>query len=141
MLLDKRIAATAAIAIATLTATPTAGSVSGTINLRAHVPVYCNVEFLPSLGDGSGGDGVINLGTSQEFCNAPRGYRVILEHPTNMPAAAVISDAIRIPLSESGETVVANSDHPGFQFRDLALDLGEDAGTINHLGLRIEVKY
>lgn len=141
MMLDKRVAATAAVVIGALALAPSAHSVSGTINLRAYVPVYCNVGLLPSLGFSSGESGVIHLGTSQELCNAPRGYRVILEHPVDMPEAAVISDAMRIPLSESGETVLVNSDHPGFQFRDLALDLGEDAGTINRLGLRIDVKY
>lgn len=140
MLLNKKIAVTAAVAIAALSATPSTGSVSRSVYLRAFVPVYCNVELQPSIGVAAD-QGVIDLGRSQEFCNAPRGYRIILQHPTDMPHAAIISDTVRIPLSESGETVLADSDHPGFQFRDLALDLGHEQASISRLGLRMEVKY
>lgn len=140
MLHRKRIAMTTAIAVAALAATPSSGSVSRTIYLRAFVPVYCNVELTPTIG-GLADNGIIDLGRSQEFCNAPRGYRIVLEHPTNLLQAAVISDAVRIPLSETGETILADSDQPGIHFRDLALDLGLEQGSISRLGLRMEVKY
>lgn len=140
MLRKNRIAGAAMLAVVALSSTPTVGSVSKTIYLRAHVPVYCNVELLPMLG-GPSNDGVVSLGMSQELCNSPRGYRVILQHPVNMPEAAVISDSDRIPLSATGETVLSDSDHAGFHFRQLALDLGDDPATINRLGLRMEVKY
>jgi len=128
----------AALAAAIMSATP-AGAASTTIRLAAFVPVYCNVELLPAVG--AAGDGLINLGTSRELCNAPHGYRIILEHPANLDGAAIISDANRIPLSESGETVLWNSDQPGLELRQLALDVGKDPAAINRLGLRIEVKY
>ena len=86
-------------------------------------------------------EGVVSLGMSQEICNAPRGYRVILQHPANMPGAAIISDHDRIPLSDSGETILSNSDHPGIRLRQLALDVGNDPAQLSHLGIRIEVKY
>lgn len=140
MLRSKRIAMTMAVAIAALAATPSSGSINRTIHLHAFVPVYCNVELTPSIGGGAE-NGIIDLGRSQEFCNAPRGYRIILEHPTDLPQAAVISDAVRIPLSETGETILADSDQPAIQFRDLALDLGHEHGSISRLGLRMEVKY
>lgn len=131
--------AMSALAVVTLSATP-ANSVPTTIHLRAHVPVYCNVELFPSLTPGEA-EGVINLGTSQELCNAPNGYRIILQHPEDLGDAAIVSDSQRIPLSQSGETVVWNSDQPGFEMRHLALDLGKQPKSINRLGLRIEVKY
>lgn len=140
MLRKKRIVTSAVVAVAALAATPSSGSINRTIYLHAFVPVYCNVELTPSLG-GEGGDGIIDLGQSQEFCNAPRGYRIILEHPTDLAQAAVISDAIRIPLSETGETILADSDQPGIQLRNLALDPGQGHGSISRLGLRMEVKY
>ena len=113
---------------------------STTIHLTGYVPVYCNVDLVPALGVPAE-DGVIALGTSRELCNAPHGYRIILEHPADMVDAAVISDATRIPLSPSGETVIWNSDQPGLETRQLALDLGQKSGTIKSVGLRIEVKY
>jgi hypothetical protein len=128
------LAATAFLWTAPTAAAPT------TIYLRAFVPIYCNVELLPAP-SAADHDGVINLGTSRELCNSPHGYRVILEHPANMVDGAVISDATRIPLSQSGETVVWNSDQPGLELRQLALDLGHGPTTIDRLGLRIEVKY
>ena len=134
------IAAAAIVAIGAIPASATCGQVSTTIHLRAYVPIYCNIEMLPALGMGQD-DGVVNLGMSQEVCNAPRGYRVILQHPANMPGAAVISDNDRIPLSDSGETVLSNSDHPAIRLRQLALDVGNDPAQLSHLGIRIEVKY
>jgi hypothetical protein len=135
----KNVIKPAAFAVALLQAAPI-GAVPTTIYLSAYVPIYCNVDLVPALSV-PGADGVINLGTSRELCNAPHGYRIILEHPANMVDAAIISDANRIPLSQSGETVVWNSDQPGFELRQLALFLGKDSASINRLGLRIEVKY
>jgi hypothetical protein len=129
----------AAFAAALLSATPV-GAASTTIRLSAFVPIYCNVELLPAP-SATGAGGVINLGTSRELCNAPHGYRIILQHPADMVDAAIISDANRIPLSQSGETVIWNSDQPGLELRQLALDLGKETGAIKRLGLRIEVKY
>lgn len=115
--------------------------VSQTIRLRAYVPMICNVQLQQPLAGMASADGVVNLGTTQEFCNAPRGYRIILQHPTDLADAAAVSDSQRIPLSASGETVLVNSDHPDFRLRNLALDLGDDPSQVNRLGLRIEIKY
>ena len=131
---------TAAIAVAILAAAPGGAVPTTTIHLRAHVPVYCNVELFPASGPAAG-NGLISLGTSQELCNSPHGYRLILQHPEGLADAAIISDAQRIPLSPGGETVVWNSDQPGLEMRQLALDLGDGPATIDRLGLRIEVKY
>lgn len=133
---------TAAVALASIglvTATATSAAMT-TIRLHAYVPVYCNVELIPT-GVAQTGEGIVELGFAQEFCNAPRGYRVILEHTADVPEAAVISDTVRIPLSGDGETVLSNSDHPDVELRHLALDLGENPEALQHLGLRIEVKY
>lgn len=140
MLRVNKAAKAAIIAGFAMSAAPSAGSVSSTIHLRAYVPVYCNVELLPSFSSETV-ERVINLGVTQEFCNSPRGYRIILQHPTDLPGAAVISDSVRIPLSGSGETILSESDHAGFRLRQMALDVGEENATINRLHLRIEVKY
>jgi hypothetical protein len=146
MLLHHRIARTA-LAAAAICATPTmafgeqsmARGSEQTIYLRAFVPVYCEVEIAPT--GVPSGNGVVPLGQSTELCNAPRGYRIILEHPAGLTNAAVIVDATRIPLSASGETVLADSDHANLQVRQLALDLGNQPETISHLGIRIDVNY
>jgi hypothetical protein len=135
----KKIAMSAGVALALLSPTA-AWAASATIHLSAFVPVYCNVDLLPATG-ASSGDGLIALGTSREFCNSPHGYRIILQHPAHLVDAAIISDAHRIPLSQTGETVVWNSDQPGLEMRPLALDVGENPAAITQLSLRIEVKY
>src|SRR3569833_4516745 len=114
MLLHHRIARTA-LAAAAICATPTmacgeqsmARGSEQTIYLRAFVPVYCEVEIAPT--GVPSGNGVVPLGQSTELCNAPRGYRIILEHPTGLTDAAVLIDAKRVPLSATGETVLVAS--------------------------------
>lgn len=129
----------AVVVSAALLATPTSAHTEQTIQLRAYVPFYCNVELVPSAWPQR--DGVVMLGQSLELCNAPNGYRIILQHPAGLTDATLISDATRIPLSETGETVLAVSDQPSLQVRQLALDLGNEPGQLNRLGLRIEVNY
>jgi len=140
MFLNEGFAAVAALAATTLAAPASTGQISKTIHLRAHVPVYCNVGWFPQVGAVSTG-GTVDLGMTEELCNAPRGYRVILQHPTDVPDAAIVIDANRIPLSDSGETVLSDSDQPGFHVRQLAIDVGSDPEKLSHLGLRIEAKY
>ncbi len=110
-----------------------------TIFLKAFVPVFCEVELEPTGVQSP--QGVVTLGQSMELCNAPRGYRIILQHPAGLTNAAVIVDSTRIPLSASGETVLADSDHASLQTRQLALDPGDQTNQISSLGLRIEVNY
>src|SRR3546814_10510755 len=83
MFLNEGFAAVAALAATTLATPASTGQISKTINLRAHVPVYCNVGWFPQIGAVSTG-GTVDLGVTEELCNAPRGYRVILQHPTDV---------------------------------------------------------
>ena len=123
MFRSTKVIVAASAAAVSLWAVPTAANVSGTIYLRAHVPVYCSIDLFPAS------------------AQAPRGYRVVLDHPAHLPEAAVLSDGVRIPLTEIGETVLWDSDHPGFERRQLELDLGDEPAPVSRLGLRIEVKY
>lgn len=126
-------------AIAGVTTVANAADVSGIIYLRAHVPIHCNIDWVPAAA--STGGPLIDLGTSFELCNAPRGYRVVLDHPSDVSSAAVLSGGSRIALDPSGRTVLWDADQPGLGLRQLSLDPGENPSAFNHLGLRIEVKY
>jgi hypothetical protein len=147
MLLQNRIAAKAAFAVAAVCATPTiafgeqsmAPGAEQTIYLRAFVPVYCEIDLAPTGAQFA--NGVVSLGQTTELCNAPRGYKIVLQHPSGLTNAAVIIDATRIPLSTTGETVLVDSDHPDLHVRQLALDPGNQASQISNLGIRIEVNY
>ena len=113
--------------------------VGTTITLRPVVPVLCRVELnaQPGMPDE---EGVVQLGYANEFCNAPRGYRVVVQHAPNLEGAALISGGLRIPLSETGETVLTDSAHPDLRRVSLAADLGDSPERFRSLGVRIEAK-
>ena len=112
---------------------------STTIQLRAFVPVICRVQFSADVGQADE-NGLVSLGTAKEFCNAPRGYRVLVQHAANLEGAALISDGVRIPLSASGETVLTDAHHADLRSVTLALDPGNEPSQFNSLGVRIEAK-
>lgn len=112
---------------------------STTFRISGFVPVLCRVQLAPVSGMPDE-DGVVSLGVAQEFCNAPRGYRVLVQHAADLEGAAVISQGVRIPLSPSGETVLTDSTHPDLRSVALSLDLGEDPSRFQSLGVRIEAK-
>ena len=85
-------------------------------------------------------DGIVQLGTAQEFCNAPRGYRVVVQHAPDLEGAALITGGQRIPLSPSGETILTDSAHPDLRTVTLAADLGETPERFRSMGVRIEAK-
>src|SRR3546814_18461054 len=101
----------------------------------SHVSVYCNVGWFPQIGAVSTG-GTVDLGVTEELCTAPRGYRVILQHPTDVPDAAIVIDANRLPLSDSGETVLSDSDQPGFPIRPLPSNLWSVPQNLTHPDFR-----
>lgn len=112
---------------------------STTFHISAFVPVLCRVQLAPVSSEPDA-DAVVSLGVAQEFCNAPRGYRVLVQHAADLQGAAVISGGVRIPLSPSGETVLTDSTHPDLRSVALALDLGDDPSQFRSLGVRIEAK-
>ncbi|MBI1404998.1 MAG: hypothetical protein GC145_02605 [Caulobacter sp.] len=116
-----------------------ANSASSTFRIHGFVPVICRVAVTGSVGQPDP-DGVISLGVADEFCNAPRGYRVIVEHTPSLHGAALIRNGVRIPLSESGETVLTDSSHADINQVALALDVGDDGAQLQTLSIRIEAK-
>lgn len=138
----KNILATAAVLAATgfsAQADNGARSASTTFTLRAFVPVLCRVQLSNDVGSPDA-DGVVSLGTAQEFCNAPRGYRVLVQHAADLEGAAIIREGVRIPLSPSGETVITDSAHADLNSVPLAIDLGKTPERFSALGVRIEAK-
>jgi hypothetical protein len=112
---------------------------STTFRIQGFVPVLCRVQLAP-LSSQPDEDGVVSLGVAQEFCNAPRGYRVLVQHAADLEGAAVISQGVRIPLSPTGETVLTDSTHPDIRNVALSLDLGDDPSRFHSIGVRIEAK-
>lgn len=107
---------------------------------QARVPLVCWVRLSESAGVADE-DGMINLGLAREFCNAPRGYRVIMQHAENLEGAAFIRGGVRIPLSASGETVLSDTNMPNLESATALLDLGDHPERFNALAFRIEAKW
>lgn len=133
-----------ALAMLVASASPAFASTGGnpatsTFRIQGFVPVICRVTVNNVAGP-MDSQGVVSLGVAQEFCNAPRGYRVIIQHTHDLEGAAVISNGVRIPLSASGETVVTDSVHADIRQVPLAIDVGEDPSRLQSLSIRIEAK-
>ncbi|MCS6622541.1 hypothetical protein N0B44_06445 [Roseibacterium beibuensis] len=137
----KILAAAAALLTAVAAPVPTFASepLSMTFKLRGTVPVACRVQ-LPSAIATPDGDGIAQLGVAEEFCNAPRGYRVLILHPAGLEGAAILRDGVRIPLSPTGSTVLTDSRVPAIQQVALAVDLGDTPARFNRLMVRIEAR-
>lgn len=122
-----------ALALVTVAASPaassTANSFSGassySITLRGFVPVICRVSVTPS--STAAETGVQDLGAMKEFCNAPNGYDVLIEHTGEANGAAIIVDGQEIALSDTGETVISTSSTAAFRDRALQLSLNDDS--------------
>jgi len=107
--------------------------------ISGYVPVLCRVELATSMSVPDE-DGIARLGVAREFCNAARGYRVLVNHPAGLEGAAVISEGVRIPLSPTGETVLTDSSHADIRQVELAVDLGDDPDKFRSIGVRIEAR-
>lgn len=138
----KYLVATAVILAASgLSAQADTGSskASTVFRISGYVPVLCRVQLAASV-SAPDEDGIANLGVAEEFCNAPRGYRVFVNHPANLEGAAVISGGVRIPLSSTGETVLTDSSHADIRQVELAVDLGDEPEKFRSIGVRIEAR-
>lgn len=115
------------------------GSATSSLRLQAYVPTICRVQL--SLDMGRPDDrGVVSLGDAEEFCNAPRGYRVVISHAQNLTGAAILRDGVRIPLSASGETVLTDSTHADARTVRLSIDPGATRQPLGSVSVRIEAK-
>ncbi len=115
--------------------TSKSGGASSTIRITAVVPVICRVQMTPAIE--AENDGVLKLGTSDEFCNAASGYNVYLKHSADMEGVTLIKGGQRIPLSLSGETMMTQSNRPDIRTDTLALDYGQQTKRLNWVSVRI----
>ena len=106
-------------------------SSSYTIGIRGFVPVICRAKLdATSAGTGAG---VQQLGSLNEFCNSPNGYRVQASYSPNLANAKLLIDGVAVPLSGEGSVTVTSSNGPAIAKRSVELDLGEgvEGGSIS----------
>lgn len=138
-MIRKLIAAAALAAVAAPLPTAAADPLSLSFKIRGTVPVACRVR-MPAALAAADSDGIAQLGVAEEFCNAPRGYQVVVLHAPGLQGAAIIKDGVRIPLSPSGSTVLTDSPRPDIRNVALAVDLGDAPERFDRLMVRIEAR-
>jgi hypothetical protein len=111
---------------------------TGTFGLRLSVPVHCVVSFEgqgAGLADGAGG---FSLGQLQEYCNAPRGYELVVSYtPGTLRGARLNAGGDQVVLDGSGEEVISRVTGPRIQARQLAAAPGENGFDTDHLVFQI----
>lgn len=105
------------------------------IGVTGQVPVLCRVSVDAAMVPQAAGR--VSLGTMQEFCNNPTGYRVVVSHPPLTAPAKLIVDGQEVLLGASGVAIVSESARAGIVARNLQLDLAEAAQPAQ-LSFRIE---
>ena len=85
-------------------------------------------------------NGIVDFGTVMQLCNNRQGYRVVMQHPTNMGGATFVLDGQAIPLSNGNETVIVDSARPAFKLGSAQLDVSNVNVPVQSLSFRIEPK-
>lgn len=95
---------------------------AGVVTISARASTICRVDIAPGP-SAAAGEGIRSLGHMTELCNSADGYRLVLAHPEGLVNAAVVVDGHRIPIDTSDrETIVFDSDLPGFRQRTVAIE-------------------
>lgn len=105
------------------------------IDLVLRVPVMCKVSTAASTtGAGSAIPGSFELGEIQEFCNAPRGYDLLVRYtPGTLKGMTLIAGDARVQLDGSGSAVVGHSPAPAIKVRNLSAIPGPQGFDADHL--------
>ena len=112
------------VAACALQAFPAAAAPSNdaTVTMTGIVPTQCEASFAgaPDRADGDR----IDLGLLTRRCNNAEGYRLILHSPSTLAGAVFVLGNRRVPLSDSGETVVIDSDRDERSTEPAHIELG-----------------
>jgi hypothetical protein len=99
---------------------------TGTFELKLSVPVHCVVNHQGSGVPFSSEGNLVALGELQEYCNAPRGYELVVTYtPGTLRGARLNAGNDQIVLNGSGEEVVSRVAGPRIQARQLSAEPGE----------------
>ena len=98
------------------------------INLSVDVPVRCEVKI--------GGSAIwansdtLDLGSLQQFCNAPNGYALRLDYTASTLAGATLKVGnTQVTLSGDGSDTLANSASPARFNADLVLSVAQNVNV------------
>ena len=107
------------------------------LNLRAQVPVTCSVRFSAASASVETPQG-IGLGSFREYCNSPRGYKVVVSYaPGTLLGAELVAGSDRVVLDGSGRAVLSQASGPRVRERALLIAPGAAGFDSNRLDLDI----
>ncbi len=110
------------------------GDASTSIRIMGFVPVICRAELQGSMFPTDGQE--VNLGQGSEFCNAPGGYRVVVDYEGAGDLGSLIIDGREVELDGSGRAILVSAQGPAINSRQLNYVPGEDSIT----ALRIHIE-
>ena len=115
-----------------------AGAESLGYNLRASVPTHCVVEH-HATGVGATASGPVALGNIKEFCNSPRGHKLVVQYtPGSLLGAVVVAGEDRVVLNGSGEAILSLASGPTLRTRTLSI-LADDT-VLSTAGLQLRMQ-
>lgn len=115
------------------------GAESYGIMLSANIPVICVLRHTGT--PGAMGDVNVSLGMLREFCNAPRGYDLVVSYtPGSLRGARIMAGTSQIVLDGSGESTVGNSPMPRNREIPLSATAGQNGFDTDRLEFRLVPK-
>lgn len=134
---NRLIALLPALAITAVGTTAVASDTMG-FRLQLSVPVVCTIEHRAMGVSPVAGPGAVALGSLQEFCNAPQGYRVLVDYtPGALRGAVIVAGNERIMLDGSGQAQLSREAGPRIVNRSLAAIPGSNGFDADRLNFRI----
>jgi hypothetical protein len=112
-----------------------AGGSQYTIGVVGFVPVICRANVEATVVSPKAG--TVSLGTLNEFCNSPSGYRVMADFSPGLVDAKLVVDGKKLELGSGGSVVVSESSRAAITARNLELQLPKD-GKTGTLSFRVE---
>lgn len=102
-----------------------AGAESYGFTLQANIPVICVLQF--QVGAGGADSGTVALGSLREFCNAPRGYDLVVSYtPGTLRGTTIQAGNSEIVLDGSGQSTVGHSPMPRIREIPLTASPGQN---------------
>jgi len=102
--------------------------------LRYVVPVQCTITQKAGVAGVAGVADAVGLGAIREYCNAARGYALVVHYaPGSLRGMVLIAGDDRITLDGTGEAIVARSPIPRIRDRTLAAIPGPQGFDTDHL--------
>jgi hypothetical protein len=119
-----------AAVLAVLAACP-ARAATETIEIHGVVPVICRADFQSS--PSMVANGLMELGTIDEFCNAGSGYQIVVDYDGSSDAGSLIVDGQAIALNASGHTIITSMSGPRIVTQSLAYEPGSHPISAVHI--------